>query len=55
MVDYQAVKSFFETKSLSYYTFYSEVEKAIKAVIRHPPTHKHPYGGHSQWAGGTRF
>jgi hypothetical protein len=33
MVDYQAVKQFFETKSLSYYTFCPKVEKPIKAVI----------------------
>jgi hypothetical protein len=36
-VDYKAVKSFFETKSLSYYTFYPKVEKPIKAVICHLP------------------
>jgi hypothetical protein len=37
MVDYQAVKSFFETKSLSYHTFYHKAEKSIKTVIHHLP------------------
>jgi hypothetical protein len=44
-VDYKVVKSFFETKSISYYTFYPKVENVIKAVIRHLP--KNPCGGHS--------
>jgi hypothetical protein len=37
MVDYQVVKTFFETKSLSYYTFNPKTEKPIKAAIRHLP------------------
>jgi hypothetical protein len=35
MVDYQAVKSYFDKNSLSYYTFYPKSEKSIKAVLRH--------------------
>jgi hypothetical protein len=42
MVNYQAVKQFFETKSLSYYTFC-------------PKADKHLCGGHSRWAGRPRF
>jgi hypothetical protein len=41
MVYYQAVKQFFETKSLSYYTFYPKAEKPIKAVICHLPIDTH--------------
>jgi hypothetical protein len=37
MVDYQAVKSYFDKNSLSYYTFYPKSEKPIKAVLRHLP------------------
>jgi hypothetical protein len=37
MVDYQAVKSFFDNNSLAYYTFYPKAEKPIKAVIHHLP------------------
>jgi hypothetical protein len=44
MVDYQAVKAFFETKNLSYYTFYPKAEKPIKAVIHHLPINTHVEG-----------
>jgi hypothetical protein len=37
MADFQSVKSHFENKHLSYYTFYPKSEKPIKAVIRHLP------------------
>jgi hypothetical protein len=37
MVDYQAVKNFLNTQSLSYFTFYPKSEKLFKAVIRHLP------------------
>jgi hypothetical protein len=37
MVDYQSVKTYFESKNLSYYTFYPKSENPIKAVIRHLP------------------
>jgi hypothetical protein len=37
MVDYQSVKTYFESYNLSYYTFYPKSEKPIKAVIRHLP------------------
>jgi hypothetical protein len=40
-MDYQAVKSFFETKSFSYHTIYHKAEKSIKAVIRHLPINTH--------------
>jgi hypothetical protein len=32
MMDYQSVKTYFEYKNLSYYTFYPKSEKPIKAV-----------------------
>jgi hypothetical protein len=38
MVDYQAVKTFFNDHTLFYYTFYPKAEKPIKAVICHLPT-----------------
>jgi hypothetical protein len=44
IVDYQTVKAFFETKNLSYYTFYPKVEKSIKAVISHLPINAHAEG-----------
>jgi hypothetical protein len=47
MVDRQAVKHFFETKSLSYYT----ADQGSNPT----PAHKHPCGGQSRWAGGPRF
>jgi hypothetical protein len=37
MVDYQSVKSNFETNNLSYYIFYLKSQKPIKAVISHLP------------------
>jgi hypothetical protein len=37
MVDYQAVKTFFNDHTLSYYTFYPKAEKPITAVIRYLP------------------
>jgi hypothetical protein len=36
-VNYQSVKTYFETNNLSYYTIYPKSEKPIKAVIRHLP------------------
>jgi hypothetical protein len=41
MVDYQSVQTYFESKNLSYYTFYPKSEKANKAVIRHLPVNTH--------------
>jgi hypothetical protein len=37
MVDYQAVKNYFDTQSLPYFTFFPKSQKPIKAVIRHLP------------------
>jgi hypothetical protein len=37
MVDFQAVKSHFDSCSLSYYSFFPKADKPIKAVIRHIP------------------
>jgi hypothetical protein len=37
MVDYQAVKNYLSTQSLTYFTFYPKSQKPIKAVIRHLP------------------
>jgi hypothetical protein len=37
MVDYQAVKTFLNTHSLPYFTYYPKPQKPIKAVIRHLP------------------
>jgi hypothetical protein len=37
MVDFQSVKSHFDTNNLSYYSFYLKSEKPITAVIRHLP------------------
>jgi hypothetical protein len=37
MVDYQAVKNYFNTQSLPYFTFFPKSLKPIKAVIRHLP------------------
>jgi hypothetical protein len=38
MVDYQAVKSYFNQNSLSYFTSFPKSEKLIKAVLRHLPS-----------------
>jgi hypothetical protein len=38
MVDYLAVKAYFEQHFLSYFTFYPKSEKPIKAVLRHLPS-----------------
>jgi hypothetical protein len=35
MVDFQSVKSHFDTQNLSYYSFFPKYEKPIKAVRRH--------------------
>jgi hypothetical protein len=37
MADFQSVKSIFDSKNLSYFTFFPKSEKRIKAVIRHLP------------------
>jgi hypothetical protein len=37
MTDFEAVKSFFSTQSLSYYSFFPKSQKPIKAVLRHLP------------------
>jgi hypothetical protein len=37
MVDYQAVKHYFDNQSLPYFTFSPKSQKPIKAVIRHLP------------------
>jgi hypothetical protein len=36
-VEYLAVKAHFDSNNLSYFTFYPESMKPIKAVIRHLP------------------
>jgi hypothetical protein len=38
MSDYSVIRTYLDSKSLNYYTFYSKSEKPIKAVIRHLPT-----------------
>jgi hypothetical protein len=38
MVDYQAIRNYFDKTSLAYFTFYPKSLKPIKAVIRHLPT-----------------
>jgi hypothetical protein len=35
MADYSAIRTYFDSHKLSYYTFYAKSEKPIKAVIRH--------------------
>jgi hypothetical protein len=37
IVDFQSVKSHFDTNNLSYYSFYPKSENPMKAVIRHLP------------------
>jgi hypothetical protein len=37
MVDYQSVKSDFETNNLPYHIFYLKSQKPIKVLIRHLP------------------
>jgi hypothetical protein len=37
MTDFEAVKSFFSTQNLSYYSFFPKSEKPIQAVLRHLP------------------
>jgi hypothetical protein len=37
MVDYQAVRNFLDSHSLSYFTFFPKTDKPIKAVILHLP------------------
>jgi hypothetical protein len=37
MVDFESVKSHFDSQNLSYYSFFPKSEKPIKAVIRHLP------------------
>jgi hypothetical protein len=54
MVDYQAARTFLDTHSLSYFTFYPKADKPIKGS-NSPPPNKHPCGGHSWGAGGHRF
>jgi hypothetical protein len=41
MADFQSVKSHFDSKNLSYLTFFSKSEKPIKAVILHLPYTTH--------------
>jgi hypothetical protein len=35
MTDFEAVKSYFSTQNLSYYSFFPKSEKRVKAVLRH--------------------
>jgi hypothetical protein len=42
MVDYQAVKTYFERNSLSVFTFFPTSEKLVKAVLRHLPSNTPP-------------
>jgi hypothetical protein len=37
LADFQSVKSYFDLRQLSYFSFFSKSEKPIKAVIRHLP------------------
>jgi hypothetical protein len=37
MADFSAIKSFFLSKKLSFYTYFPKSQKLIKAVIRHLP------------------
>jgi hypothetical protein len=37
MVDYKAVKEYFNQNSLAYFTFFPKSEKPVKAVLRHLP------------------
>jgi hypothetical protein len=37
MADYCAIRAYFDTQKLNYFTFYAKSEKPIKAVIRHLP------------------
>jgi hypothetical protein len=36
MTDFEAVKSYFVTNNLSYYSFFPKFLKPVKAVLRHP-------------------
>jgi hypothetical protein len=38
MTDFEAVKSYFSTRNLSYYFFFPKSQKAIKAILRHIPS-----------------
>jgi hypothetical protein len=38
MVDYQSVKTYFQSNNVFYYTFYPKSEKPFKAVVRHLPS-----------------
>jgi hypothetical protein len=37
MVDYNAIQNFLTEKNLHLFTFYTEADKPVKAVIRHLP------------------
>jgi hypothetical protein len=37
MVDYNAIQKFLTKKNLHFFTFYTKVDKLVKAVIRHLP------------------
>jgi hypothetical protein len=37
MADYSAIRTYFDSHKLNYFTFYAKSEKPIKAVIRHLP------------------
>jgi hypothetical protein len=37
MADYSAIRTYFDTHKLNYFTFYAKSEKPIKTVIRHLP------------------
>jgi hypothetical protein len=46
MVDYQAVKNYFNTQSLPYFTFFSKIPETNPGSNSSPPS-QHPCGGHS--------
>jgi hypothetical protein len=52
MADFSAIKSFFLSKKLSFYTYFPKSQKPIKAVIRHLPP-KHASGRNLRSPGGT--
>jgi hypothetical protein len=37
MADYSAIREYFDSKNLNYFTFYPKSHKPVKAVIRHLP------------------
>jgi hypothetical protein len=40
MADYSAIREYFDSENLNYFTFYPKSQKPVKAVIRHLPIDK---------------